>query len=269
MPNGEQFDYDVFISYSHRDSAWIKDELLPGIERAGLRAYVDYRNFTPGMPSLKNMERGVLKCHNTLLVLTPDYIQSGWCEIENLMAGTLDPANRELRWLPLLRAECGKPLRIAAFTHIDFTPAADHDLAWRQLLTALGKPPAAEAPTPPERAGWRLIHPYPMPPHFTGRVDEQRLLIDLARLHAATGHPAEALRLAEEARHIAARCGYVLQGADAHLELAKPHLSTDRPATRHHAEEALRLATCDGPPDYTYHAAYQEALGLLAQLGER
>jgi hypothetical protein len=174
MPNGEQFDYDVFISYSHRDSAWIKGELLPGIERAGLRAYVDYRDFTPGMPSLKNMKRGVLKCRNTLLVLAPDYIQSGWCEIENLMAGMLDPANRELRWLPLLRAECGKPLRIATFI-----------------------------PT------------------------------------------------------------------DAHLELAKLRLSTDRPAARHHAEEALRLATCDGPPDYTYHAAYQEALGLLAQLGER
>ena len=58
---------------------------------------------------------------------------------------TLDPANRELRLIPLLRAECDKPLRIGALTHIDFKEAADLDLAWRQLLTALGAPPEPEA----------------------------------------------------------------------------------------------------------------------------
>ena len=28
------------------------------------------------------------------------------------------------------------------------------------------------------------------------------------------------------------------------------------------------LATCDGPPDYTYKVAYDEAGALLARLGE-
>jgi len=30
-----------------------------------------------------------------------------------------------------------------------------------------------------------------------------------------------------------------------------------------HAREARRLATCDGPPDYTYKVAYDEAGALL------
>jgi hypothetical protein len=66
---------------------------------------------------------------------------------------------------------------------------------------------------------------------------------------------------------IAERCGYVLQGADAHLFLA--HLALERgerEAAREHARQARELATCDGPPDYTYKVAYDEAGGLLAQL---
>ncbi|MGH2525082.1 MAG: tetratricopeptide repeat protein, partial [Anaerolineales bacterium] len=50
---------------------------------------------------------------------------------------------------------------------------------------------------------------------------EADILIDLARLRVATAEPEEAARLADEALEIAERCGYVLQGADAHLELAK------------------------------------------------
>jgi hypothetical protein len=63
---------------------------------------------------------------------------------------------------------------------------------------------------------------------------------------------------------ISDRCGYVLQGADAHLVLAQlAQAGNDPTAVRHHAAEAQRLATCDGPPDYTYQAAYAEATALL------
>jgi tetratricopeptide (TPR) repeat protein len=101
-----------------------------------------------------------------------------------------------------------------------------------------------------------------------GAVDfEADILIDLARVRAATGAPDDAQRLAEEALVITERSGYVLQGADAHLELAKLALARgDKSAARHHAAEARRLATCDGPPDYTYKAAYVEACALLKRL---
>lgn len=128
---------------------------------------------------------------------------------------------------------------------------------------------------------------------------EADILIDLARLRGATGALEEAQRLAEEALLITERSGYVLQGADAHLELAKLALdfyavgkssgsaalpkeglsfpeivreaaqhasSVQRKLARHHAQEAHRLATCDGPPDYTYKAAYDEAAILLQHL---
>jgi len=96
---------------------------------------------------------------------------------------------------------------------------------------------------------------------------EADILIDLARLRADTDAPDEARRLAEEARGIAERSGFVLQGADAHLELARLALARgDQATAKEHAEGARRLATCDGPPDYTYKAAYDEADALLAKL---
>ncbi len=79
----------------------------------------------------------------------------------------------------------------------------------------------------------------------------------------------EAKRLAEEALLITERSEYVLQGADVHLFLAQEALKdNDKALALQHAREARRLATCDGPPDYTYKVAYDEAGALLKELGE-
>ncbi|MEH1828915.1 MAG: toll/interleukin-1 receptor domain-containing protein [Nostoc sp.] len=98
---------------------------------------------------------------------------------------------------------------------------------------------------------------------------EADILLELARLRLATEKPDEALRLAKEALTITERCGYVLQGADVHLFLAQLALADDdREKALSHAREARRLATCDGPPNYTYKVAYEEAGVLLEELGQ-
>ena len=75
--------------------------------------------------------------------------------------------------------------------------------------------------------------------------------------------------MAEEALTITERSGYVLQGADVHLFLAEMETERgDREKALAHPPEARRLATCDGPPDYTYKVAYDEAGALLEKLGE-
>jgi tetratricopeptide (TPR) repeat protein len=98
---------------------------------------------------------------------------------------------------------------------------------------------------------------------------EADIMLDLARLRADQNDREEALRLAQEALLITERSEYVLQGADVHLFLAQAALrDNDRAQALQHAREARRLATCDGPPDYTYKVAYDEAGALLEQLGE-
>ena len=55
MPDQLEFDYDVFISYSSRDKQWVRGELLKGIEKAGLRAFIDFRDFTRGTPASRSV----------------------------------------------------------------------------------------------------------------------------------------------------------------------------------------------------------------------
>ncbi len=124
---------------------------------------------------------------------------------------------------------------------------------------------------------------------------EADILLDLARLYYAYGsryvprktrgttRPSaeaeeyfkNAQEKASEALVITERSGYVLQGADVHLLLATLALEglrlnvesglSDKDVAIYHAKEALRLATCDGPP-YYYKVAYEEAERMLEKL---
>jgi tetratricopeptide (TPR) repeat protein len=97
---------------------------------------------------------------------------------------------------------------------------------------------------------------------------EADVLLDLAHLRVDQGEREEALRLVQEALLIAERSGYVLQGADVQLFLAQEALKdNDKAQALQHASKARELATCDGPPDYTYKVAYDEAGALLKKLG--
>ncbi len=98
-------------------------------------------------------------------------------------------------------------------------------------------------------------------------VDEADILLDLARLRYDQEKYEEAKSLTDEALLITERCGYVLQGADVNLFLAQYALEQEKDKTKAkvYAEEALKLATCDGPP-YYYKVAHEEAERMLERL---
>ncbi len=148
MSTETEHTYDAFISYSHVDKTWVRGTLLPHLERAGLKTFIDHRDFEPGAPSVAEMRQALLDSRKTLLVLTPAYLQSAWTEFETLMLQALDPANRARRLLPLLKAACELPLNIGYLTYINFTDPEEQDLAWTRLLKALGVSDE-QAPPPP------------------------------------------------------------------------------------------------------------------------
>jgi len=119
--------------------------------------------------------------------------KSPYADLSRILAG-LNPCPR---LLPLLKADCALPPELADLTPVDFTDAVCADaeeeaIAWRQLLTALGAVPVQDAPAAPRRDSWFLAHPYPMPPGFTGRADERRMLTDW--LDHDSAHPLLVLR---------------------------------------------------------------------------
>jgi len=142
-----KFDYDVFISYSSKDKAWVRGELLPRLEASGLRVCIDYRDFRPGAPIVKEIERAVLTSRRILLVLTPNYLASAWTDFEHLLTATLDPANQNLRLLSVFLAACELPLRLRYLGAVDFVD--EPEIAWERLLAALAVPAPASASAPP------------------------------------------------------------------------------------------------------------------------
>jgi hypothetical protein len=67
------YKYDIFISYSHRDRAWVTSELMPRLETAGLRVCIDDRDFKYGVASQINMEDGIEQSRHVVAVLTPNW----------------------------------------------------------------------------------------------------------------------------------------------------------------------------------------------------
>ncbi len=129
--------YDVFISYSHADAAWVREWLLPRLERAGLRVCVDFRDFDLGAPSLVNMAHAADASRHTLLVLTDAWVNSEWTNFEALLTQTRDPAGRHRRLIPLLLQPCRPPDRIAMLTYADFTRADAWDSQLPRVVAAI------------------------------------------------------------------------------------------------------------------------------------
>jgi hypothetical protein len=127
---------DVFISYSHSDAAWVRGTLLPQLEAHGFSVMIDSRDFRTGSFSVEEMQRGVLESRHLVLVLTPSYVASEWTKFENAMAQTLDPGAIQRKVIPILRIDCGIPLRVAALHYRDLRAddADQWELLFRDLL---------------------------------------------------------------------------------------------------------------------------------------
>lgn len=170
------FKYDVFISYSSANKDWVRKDLLSALEKAGLKVCIDFRDFKAGKPAIKNMRDGILESRHTLLVLTEAYLKSGWTEFENLISQMLDPANQKGRVIPMLKEKCNPSLEISYLTYVNFYNPDDWDIAWKQLLEALGAP-VASLPAPVD-IRWFYGHRYGDLENFTGRAAEMQMLDD-------------------------------------------------------------------------------------------
>jgi tetratricopeptide (TPR) repeat protein len=178
MTKQRAFAHDVFISYSRRDQVWVRGTLLPRLEQAGLRIFTGAWDGGFASASVVEGARAIASSARTLLILTPAYCESDWPNFERIVLQAVAPAARDRRLVPLLYERCALPARLERLARIDWTGPDQRDLAWTQLLTALGAPPVQQAPDIPAHAGWRLIHPYPTPPHFTGRTAERAALTE-------------------------------------------------------------------------------------------
>ena len=82
--NPEEKDYDAFVSYCRKDVDWVLGTLLPYLEapQCGFHLCIHERDFVPGVAITKNIMTAIQYSRRTILVLSPDFIKSGWCDLE-------------------------------------------------------------------------------------------------------------------------------------------------------------------------------------------
>ena len=84
------YKYDLFLSYSSVDRAWVEDELLYTLEKEGFSVCYDQRHedFPGGQPIIKSIENAIRRSRKTLVVFSPDYLSSDWAKFELIMVYT-------------------------------------------------------------------------------------------------------------------------------------------------------------------------------------
>jgi hypothetical protein len=137
----DNYIYDAFISYSHKDGNWVWGWFLPRLKDAGIRVCIDTdtESFEPGDLSISAMERAVSTSRHTIAVLSPSYLASEWSQFESILTQTADPTARERRLIPLLLEPCEIPPRLRSLIYSDFTRIGGREEALKGLLPTFRK----------------------------------------------------------------------------------------------------------------------------------
>lgn len=125
---------DIFVSYSHHDSDWVNQVLVPKLEKHGFSVLIDSK-FIAGRFGLLQIEDGIQYCKHIIAVFTPEYFGSEWTTLENIMAQTLDPATRQRKLIPILLKDSHIPLRLKGIHYRDFR-SIDENI-WNLLIRDL------------------------------------------------------------------------------------------------------------------------------------
>ena len=85
--NNVEFAYDAFVSYNHKDQQWVIEWLLPALEyRGGVHLCLHDRDWLAGCAITDNIIESIESSRKTVLVLSNNFAQSEWCQLEMSMA---------------------------------------------------------------------------------------------------------------------------------------------------------------------------------------
>ncbi|XP_025095380.1 toll-like receptor 2 [Pomacea canaliculata] len=139
------FTNDVFVSYSEEDRKWVMQELLPVVEGEwNLRACVHERDFIPGKHIVDNIADCVQDSRKILMVFSPDYARSEWCQFELKYCQCCVMDRDEVLVLVLLHETESRDMTSAMFavmkttTYIEWASTVDAaNSFWGRLSLAL------------------------------------------------------------------------------------------------------------------------------------
>jgi len=188
---------DFFISYNGADKNWA-EWIAWQLEEAGYTTVLQAWDFRPGQNFVLEMDGASKETGRTIVVLSPNYLDSSFAPSEWAVAFKKDPTGEKGMIVPVRVKKCDLEGLLSPIDRIDLI-GLDEDAATKALLGGI-KPGRAKPSTKPGFPGMRSVPTKPsfpgalpaqwnLPnrnPNFTGR---DSLLNDLRR-SLASGKPA-------------------------------------------------------------------------------
>ncbi len=122
-------EFDVFISYSSSDHAWVEN-LRNTLSSKGIRVWLDKDQIRPGDLFIDALETGIASSKCVALVVSLNSSRSGWVKEEYHRALAL---RTQLRLIPLLLTDTELPGFLASRKWIDFRDPEQFDQRIEEL----------------------------------------------------------------------------------------------------------------------------------------
>jgi len=174
--------YRVFLSHSSKDKDFVR-ELYRRLTRDGVSCFFDIESIGWGQNWVRALERALDECEFIVLVLSPDFCNSEWVEVERTSSIADDPTGLRRKVRPLMLRPCRDlptfPRFLRQAQAIDVSTSADFEANYPRICRELGGTPREDAALA-DRTKLPPVSPLPerhrMPyrslgEKFVGRVD--------------------------------------------------------------------------------------------------
>jgi tetratricopeptide (TPR) repeat protein len=150
----------VFLSHSSKDKEFVR-ELHRRLSRDGLTCFFDEESIEWGDNFVVSLERGIDECEFFVAVLSPEFVQSKWVELERTSAMADDPAGLERKMRPLLLRPCEVPRFLKPIQLIDVSSAALFEENYPRICQDLGGTVRPDPEPPTDRSTLPPVTPLP------------------------------------------------------------------------------------------------------------
>lgn len=178
---------DFFISFTAADRGWA-EWIGFVLEENNYKVVVQPWDIRPGSNFVLEMQQAAANCDRTLILLSPDFLKSGYAASEWAAAFANDPDGARRKLVPVKVRECQPTGILKAIVHIDLSEL-DQQQAKKALLAGVkegrGKPSQhppfpGQSPGTPKFPGLGVPSPDPAPQN-TYRPKVKRRPTDLEK----------------------------------------------------------------------------------------
>jgi hypothetical protein len=131
MPGG--FEYDVFLSHSHKDVS-IVHPLAERLRGDGLKVWLDDWEIEPGDSIPQKIGDGLERSRVLLMLLSENFNDSDWTKYESGTFLFSDPQNKQQRYIPVRLDSAEVPFRIRHFARLEWQDRSE--AAYQKMLSA-------------------------------------------------------------------------------------------------------------------------------------